>query len=53
MGMHLVSQSTGEFIVSDLTKATIPLCWDDPTLNIFQYLMALAIRHREEEMRSH
>ncbi|CAB3991482.1 Hypothetical predicted protein [Paramuricea clavata] len=31
MGMHMVSQSSGEFIISDLTKSTIPLCWDDPT----------------------
>ena len=30
MGMHLVSQSSGEFVVTDLTK-TIPLCWDDTT----------------------
>lgn len=31
IGMQMVSQSSGEFIVSDLTKTTIPLCWDDPT----------------------
>ena len=31
IGMQMVSQSSGEFIVSDLTKATIPLFWDDPT----------------------
>ena len=31
MGMQIVSQSSGKFIVTDLTKSTIPLCWDDPT----------------------
>ena len=31
MGMQMVSQSSGEFIVSDVTKTTFPLCWDDPT----------------------
>jgi hypothetical protein len=31
MGLQTVSQSSGEFIVSDLTKTTLPLCWDDPT----------------------
>jgi hypothetical protein len=30
-GLHLVSQSSAEFVVSDLTKTTIPICWDDPT----------------------
>ncbi len=28
--MHVVSQSTGEFIVSGLVNTTIPWCWDDP-----------------------
>jgi hypothetical protein len=31
MGMHMVSQSSGEFVASDLSKTTIPLSWDDPT----------------------
>ncbi|CAB4011282.1 Hypothetical predicted protein [Paramuricea clavata] len=31
MGMHMVSQSSGEFVASDLSKRTIPLSWDDPT----------------------
>ena len=31
LGLHMVSQSSAEFVVSDLTKTTIPLCWDDPT----------------------
>lgn len=29
MGMHMVSQSSGEFVASDLSKTTIPLSWDD------------------------
>ena len=29
--MHMVSQSSGEFVCSDLAKSTIPLSWDDPT----------------------
>ena len=28
--MHMVSQSSGEFIVSGLVNTTFPLCWDDP-----------------------
>ena len=28
----MVSQSSGEFIVSGLVNMTIPLCWDDPAL---------------------
>jgi hypothetical protein len=31
MGMNIVSQSSGEFVVSNLTVTTIPVCWDDPT----------------------
>ncbi|CAB4023399.1 Hypothetical predicted protein, partial [Paramuricea clavata] len=31
-GMHMVSQSSGEFIVSGLVNTTIPVCWDDPAL---------------------
>ena len=31
MGMHIVSQSSGEFVMSNLTTTTIPVCWDDPT----------------------
>jgi hypothetical protein len=31
MGMHIVSQSTGEFVMANLTTTTIPVCWDDPT----------------------
>ena len=31
LGLHLVSQSSAEFVVSHLTKTTIPLGWDDPT----------------------
>ena len=31
MGMQMVPQSSGEFIVSDLVKSTFPLCCDDPT----------------------
>ena len=31
MGMHIVSQSSGEFMMSNLTTTTIPVCWDDPT----------------------
>ena len=30
--MRLISQSSGEFVVSGLVNTTIPLCWDDPTL---------------------
>ena len=31
MGMHSVSQSSAEFVISEVTKSTIPTCWDDPT----------------------
>ena len=31
-GMRLISQSSGEFVVSGLVNTTIPLCWDDPTM---------------------
>ncbi|CAB3985928.1 Hypothetical predicted protein [Paramuricea clavata] len=31
-GMHMISQSSGEFVVSGLVNTTIPLCWDDPAL---------------------
>ncbi len=43
MGMHIVSQSSGEFIMSNLTTTTIPVCWDDPTFSscICQPLMAV------------
>ena len=31
-GMRLISQSSGEFVVSGLVNTTVPLCWDDPIL---------------------
>ena len=31
IGMHKVSQSSGEFVVSFLKRTTFPLGWDDPT----------------------
>jgi hypothetical protein len=31
MGMQIVSQSSGQFVISELTRCSIPLCWDDPT----------------------
>ena len=31
MGMHIVSQSSGKFMMSDLTTTMIPVCWDYPT----------------------
>ena len=31
LSLHMVSQSSAEFVVSHLTKTTIPLGWDDPT----------------------
>ena len=31
IGMQMVSQSSGQFVVSDLTRSSIPLSWDDPT----------------------
>ena len=31
LGLHVVSQSSGEYVCSALTKTTIPLSWDDPT----------------------
>ena len=31
LGMHVVSQSSGEYVCSDFAKSTIPLSWDDPT----------------------
>ena len=54
IGMHMVSQSSGQF-VSDLTNTTIPVCWDDPThtSHLCQFLMALAIKHRGKEIKSH
>ncbi len=30
LGMHVVSQSSGEYVCSGLAKSTIPLSWDDP-----------------------
>ncbi len=43
MGMHIVSQSSGEFVMSNLTTTTIPVCWDDPTFPSYvrQPLMAV------------
>ena len=31
MGMDIISQSSGEFLVSNLRITTIPVVWDDPT----------------------
>ena len=31
LGLHVVSQLSGEYVCSALTKTTIPLSWDDPT----------------------
>ena len=31
LGMNVVSQSSGEYVCSNLAKSTIPLSWDDPT----------------------
>lgn len=31
VGMRTVSQSSSESVISDLTKTTFPLGWDDPT----------------------
>jgi len=31
LGLQKVCQSSAEFVVSDLAKTSIPLCWDDPT----------------------
>ena len=31
LGMHQVSQSSGELVVSHLKRTTFPLGWDDPT----------------------
>ena len=30
-GLHVVSQSSGEYVCSALTKTTVPLSWDDPS----------------------
>ena len=30
LGLPMVSESSAEFVVSDLKKITLPLCWDDP-----------------------
>ena len=32
LGLHRVSQSSSEYVVTELTKTTVPLSWDDPTL---------------------